>query len=145
MLDILFCILHNRLLSYSACVGSCGQWETNSPAILEVGPSPITSLAIGGSGILYAASGTTIAVIDADSTEIERSFEVEAKWENGRVQEAGHVTHLACAGLGLWVARADSTHLWVYHTETCTLIQAHESVKYTFRIKIVSEPLIIHN
>ena len=95
-----------------------GLWDTNNPQVLLIGSDPVSSLSQG-SGILYAATGRRIALVDCESVEIEKSFIIS----HTEIPETSRITHVARAGVGLWVAMSKSSLITLYHTETLAHIQ----------------------
>jgi len=101
-----------------------GSWD-NSPAIcLVLGSDPVTALAPIQQAML-ASVGREVMLLDAWTSNVLRSFTVAAEEQiNGSMisldcpAAPGHISHLAVAGVGLWVASSHTSTVALYHTES---------------------------
>ena len=76
----------------------------------------VTALVAGpAASVLYAAAGRRVTVLDPATCSVLKSFTVV---ETGAGEAGNTVSHLAVAGVGLWVALAGSPTVSLYHTES---------------------------
>ncbi|XP_075196438.1 rho guanine nucleotide exchange factor 10 isoform X4 [Anomaloglossus baeobatrachus] len=92
-----------------------GSWNTESPKLIKLGVLPVRSLLVM-EGTIWAASGGQIFVIGKESYNIEHQF--EAHQEEGMV-----ISHMAVAGVGIWIAFTSGSTLRLFHTETFQHLQ----------------------
>ncbi|XP_069583005.1 rho guanine nucleotide exchange factor 10 isoform X2 [Ranitomeya imitator] len=92
-----------------------GSWNTESPKLIKLGVLPVRSLLVM-DGTIWAASGGQIFIIGKESYNIEHQF--EAHQEEGMV-----ISHMAVAGVGIWIAFTSGSTLRLFHTETFQHLQ----------------------
>ncbi|XP_075718044.1 rho guanine nucleotide exchange factor 10 isoform X3 [Rhinoderma darwinii] len=92
-----------------------GSWNTESPNLIKLGVLPVRSLLVM-EGTIWAASGGQIFIIGKESYNIEHQF--EAHQEEGMV-----ISHMAVAGVGIWIAFTSGSTLRLFHTETFEHLQ----------------------
>ncbi|CAH2248535.1 rho guanine nucleotide exchange factor 10 isoform X1 [Pelobates cultripes] len=92
-----------------------GIWNVDSPKLLKFGVLPVRSLLVM-EGTIWAASGGQIFVIGTETHVIEHQF--DAHQEEGMV-----VSHMAVAGVGIWIAFTSGSNLRLFHTETFEHLQ----------------------
>ncbi|XP_040284470.1 rho guanine nucleotide exchange factor 10 isoform X1 [Bufo bufo] len=92
-----------------------GSWDTESPKLIKLGVLPVRSLLVM-EGTIWAASGGQIFIIGKESYNIEHQF--EAHQEEGMV-----ISHMAVAGVGIWIAFTSGSTLRLFHTETFEHLQ----------------------
>eukprot|EP00079_Xenopus_tropicalis_P036144 XP_017949915.1 PREDICTED: rho guanine nucleotide exchange factor 10 isoform X3 [Xenopus tropicalis] len=92
-----------------------GNWNTDQPKLIKLGVLPVRSLLIM-ERTIWAASGEQIFIIGQDSNAIEHQFEAHS--EEGMV-----ISHMAVAGVGIWIAFTTGSTLRLFHTETFEHLQ----------------------
>lgn len=92
-----------------------GSWNTESPKLIKLGVLPVRSLLVM-EGTIWASSGGQIFIIGMESYNIEHQF--EAHQEEGMV-----ISHMAVAGVGIWIAFTSGSTLRLFHTETFEHLQ----------------------
>ncbi|KAM9316968.1 rho guanine nucleotide exchange factor 10 [Gastrophryne carolinensis] len=92
-----------------------GSWNVDSPKLIKLGVLPVRSLLVM-EGSIWAACGGQIFIIGKETYEIEHQF--EAHQEEGMV-----VSHMAVAGVGIWIAFTSGSTLRLFHTETFEHLQ----------------------
>ncbi|XP_069830630.1 rho guanine nucleotide exchange factor 10 isoform X2 [Dendropsophus ebraccatus] len=92
-----------------------GSWNTDSPKLIKLGVLPVRSLLVM-EGTIWAASGGQVFIIGKESYNIEHQF--EAHQEEGMV-----ISHMAVAGVGIWIAFTAGSALRLFHTETFEHLQ----------------------
>ncbi|KAM4772475.1 LOW QUALITY PROTEIN: rho guanine nucleotide exchange factor 10 [Rhinophrynus dorsalis] len=92
-----------------------GAWNTDSPKLIKLGVLPVRSLLVMEETI-WAACGGQIFIIGTESHIIEHQF--DAHQEEGMV-----ISHMAVAGVGIWVAFTSGSTLRLFHTETFEHLQ----------------------
>ena len=107
-------------------------WDLISPQLIDLGSQdPVLSLLPmnGGPHLgLYAACGKRVWVIDVNTNETVRSFNVqprgvEATCSGPAPPTAMFVHQMAQSGVGLWLALRHSATICLYHTETFRHLQ----------------------
>ncbi|XP_032324248.1 rho guanine nucleotide exchange factor 10 isoform X8 [Camelus ferus] len=92
-----------------------GSWNSEPQKVLKLGVLPVRSLLMMEDS-LWAASGGQVFIISAGAQAVEG--QLEAHQEEGMV-----VSHLAVAGVGIWVAFTSGSTLRLFHTETLKHLQ----------------------
>ncbi|KAM4692986.1 rho guanine nucleotide exchange factor 10 isoform 2-T2 [Discoglossus pictus] len=92
-----------------------GTWNTNTPKLIKLGVLPVRSLLVM-EGTIWAASGEQIFIIGTETHTIEHQF--DAHHEEGMV-----ISHMAVAGVGIWIAFTSGSTLRLFHTETFEHLQ----------------------
>ncbi|OCT80592.1 rho guanine nucleotide exchange factor 10 isoform X1 [Xenopus laevis] len=92
-----------------------GNWNTDQPKLIKLGVLPVRSLLIM-ERTIWAASGGQIFIIGHDTNAIEHQFEAHS--EEGMV-----ISHMAVAGVGIWIAFTTGSTLRLFHTETFEHLQ----------------------
>ncbi|XP_056421659.1 rho guanine nucleotide exchange factor 10 isoform X2 [Hyla sarda] len=92
-----------------------GSWNTESPKLINLGVLPVRTLLVM-EGTIWAASGGQVFIIGIESYNIEHQF--EAHQEEGMV-----ISHMAVAGVGIWIAFTFGSALRLFHTETFEHLQ----------------------
>ncbi|MBN3310625.1 ARHGA factor, partial [Amia calva] len=92
-----------------------GCWNTDSPQVLKLGVLPVKSM-LAMDDAIWASSGGQVFIIGAKSHVIERRL--EAHQEEGMV-----ISHMAVAGVGIWIAFSSGSTLRLFHTETLEHLQ----------------------
>lgn len=92
-----------------------GAWNTEPQKVVKLGVLPVRSLLIMEETI-WAASGGQIFIINTETHTVESHF--EAHQEEGMV-----ISHMAVAGVGIWIAFTSGSTLRLFHTETLKHLQ----------------------
>ncbi|XP_069707645.1 rho guanine nucleotide exchange factor 10 isoform X3 [Phaenicophaeus curvirostris] len=92
-----------------------GSWNTEPQKIVKLGVLPVRSLLVMEETI-WAACGGQIFIISTVTHSIETHF--EAHQEEGMV-----ISHMAVAGVGIWIAFTSGSTLRLFHTETLKHLQ----------------------
>ncbi|XP_053316335.1 rho guanine nucleotide exchange factor 10 [Spea bombifrons] len=92
-----------------------GSWNVDTPKLIKLGVLPVRSLLVM-EGTIWAASGGQIFVINTETQAVEHQF--DAHQEEGMV-----VSHMAVAGVGIWIAFTTGSTLRLFHTETFEHLQ----------------------
>ncbi|XP_053566340.1 rho guanine nucleotide exchange factor 10 isoform X2 [Bombina bombina] len=92
-----------------------GMWNINAPKLIELAVLPVRSLLVM-EGTIWAASGGQIFIVGTETHSIEHQF--EAHQEEGMV-----ISHMAVAGVGIWIAFTSGSTLRLFHTETFEHLQ----------------------
>ncbi|NWX86829.1 ARHGA factor, partial [Nothoprocta pentlandii] len=92
-----------------------GAWSTEPQKIVKLGVLPVRSLLVM-EDTIWAACGGQIFLISTETHAIESQF--EAHQEEGMV-----VSHMAVAGVGIWIAFTSGSTLRLFHTETLKHLQ----------------------
>ncbi|XP_064912109.1 rho guanine nucleotide exchange factor 10 isoform X2 [Columba livia] len=92
-----------------------GTWNTEPQKIVKLGVLPVRSLLVMEETI-WAACGGQIFIISTVTHSIESHF--EAHQEEGMV-----ISHMAVAGVGVWIAFTSGSTLRLFHTETLKHLQ----------------------
>nr|XP_014352505.1 PREDICTED: rho guanine nucleotide exchange factor 10 isoform X1 [Latimeria chalumnae] len=92
-----------------------GSWNPESPKVIKLGVLPVKSLLIM-DDYLWAASGGQVSIISTKTHTVES--QLEAHQEEGMV-----ISHMAVAGVGIWIAFTSGSTLRLFHTETLQHLQ----------------------
>ncbi|XP_075454332.1 rho guanine nucleotide exchange factor 10 isoform X2 [Ascaphus truei] len=106
-------LVNGSLAIYTKAEG--GIWNSDTPSLVKLGVLPVRSLLVM-EGTIWAASGGQIFIIGTDTHTIEHQF--EAHNEEGMV-----ISHMAVAGVGIWIAFTSGSTLRLFHTETFEHLQ----------------------
>lgn len=89
-------------------------WNPESPRCISLGVEPIRTLLVLDESV-WASCGNSVTVIKI-STLTTQKFEVHP-------DPMVSVTHVACAGGGVWMAFSEGSSIRLFHTETLELLQ----------------------
>ncbi|XP_010831714.1 PREDICTED: rho guanine nucleotide exchange factor 10 [Bison bison bison] len=92
-----------------------GSWNSEPQTVIKLGVLPVRSLLLM-EDTLWAASGGQVFIISVETLAVEG--QLEAHQEEGMV-----VSHMAIAGVGIWVAFTSGSTLRLFHTETLKHLQ----------------------
>ncbi|XP_032998892.1 rho guanine nucleotide exchange factor 10 isoform X2 [Lacerta agilis] len=92
-----------------------GAWNSEPQKVVKLGVLPVRSLLVMEETI-WAASGGQIFIINTETHTVECHF--EAHQEEGMV-----ISHMAVAGVGIWIAFTSGSTLRLFHTETLKHLQ----------------------
>nr|XP_056712642.1 rho guanine nucleotide exchange factor 10 [Euleptes europaea] len=92
-----------------------GSWNSEPQKVVKLGVLPVRSLLVMEETI-WAASGGQIFIISTETHAVECHF--EAHQEEGMV-----ISHMAVAGVGIWIAFTSGSTLRLFHTETLKHLQ----------------------
>nr|XP_028578225.1 rho guanine nucleotide exchange factor 10 isoform X3 [Podarcis muralis]XP_028578226.1 rho guanine nucleotide exchange factor 10 isoform X3 [Podarcis muralis]XP_028578227.1 rho guanine nucleotide exchange factor 10 isoform X3 [Podarcis muralis] len=92
-----------------------GSWNSEPQKVVKLGVLPVRSLLVMEETI-WAASGGQIFIISTETHTVECHF--EAHQEEGMV-----ISHMAVAGVGIWIAFTSGSTLRLFHTETLKHLQ----------------------
>ncbi|XP_043398275.1 rho guanine nucleotide exchange factor 10 isoform X3 [Chelonia mydas] len=92
-----------------------GAWNSEPQKVVKLGVLPVRSLLMM-EDTIWAASGGQIFIISTETHTVERHF--EAHQEEGMV-----ISHMAVAGVGIWIAFTSGSTLRLFHTETLKHLQ----------------------
>ncbi|XP_035398860.1 rho guanine nucleotide exchange factor 10 isoform X5 [Cygnus atratus] len=92
-----------------------GTWNTEPQKTVKLGVLPVRSLLVM-EDTIWAACGGQIFIISTMTHSIESHF--EAHQEEGMV-----ISHMAVAGVGVWIAFTSGSTLRLFHTETLKHLQ----------------------
>ncbi|XP_062981167.1 rho guanine nucleotide exchange factor 10 isoform X2 [Elgaria multicarinata webbii] len=92
-----------------------GAWNSEPQKVVKLGVLPVRSLLVMEETI-WAASGGQIFIISTETHTVECHF--EAHQEEGMV-----ISHMAVAGVGIWIAFTSGSTLRLFHTETLKHLQ----------------------
>uniref|UniRef100_A0A8D0BL01 Rho guanine nucleotide exchange factor 10 n=1 Tax=Salvator merianae TaxID=96440 RepID=A0A8D0BL01_SALMN len=92
-----------------------GAWNSEPQKVVKLGVLPVRSLLVMEETI-WAASGGQIFIVSTENHTIECQF--EAHQEEGMV-----ISHMAVAGVGIWIAFTSGSTLRLFHTETLKHLQ----------------------
>uniref|UniRef100_A0A452E1T1 Rho guanine nucleotide exchange factor 10 n=1 Tax=Capra hircus TaxID=9925 RepID=A0A452E1T1_CAPHI len=92
-----------------------GSWNSEPQTVIKLGVLPVRSLLLM-EDTLWAASGGQVSIIGVETLAVEG--QLEAHQEEGMV-----VSHMAIAGVGIWVAFTSGSTLRLFHTETLKHLQ----------------------
>ncbi|XP_067877853.1 rho guanine nucleotide exchange factor 10 isoform X2 [Heterodontus francisci] len=87
-----------------------GSWNADSPKVLKLSDLPVKIILVM-EDTLWTASGGQIFIISTKRHTVEQQF--EAHQEEGMV-----ISHMAVAGVGVWIAFSSGSALRLFHTET---------------------------
>uniref|UniRef100_A0A4W3J895 Rho guanine nucleotide exchange factor 10 n=1 Tax=Callorhinchus milii TaxID=7868 RepID=A0A4W3J895_CALMI len=97
------------------CFFEDGTWKSESPKVLKLSDLPV-KIMLGMEESLWAASGGQVFIINTRTHTVEQQF--EAHQEEGMV-----ISHMAVAGVGVWIAFSSGSALRLFHTETLEHLQ----------------------
>ncbi|KAM4741361.1 rho guanine nucleotide exchange factor 10-like protein isoform 3-T3 [Anableps anableps] len=89
-------------------------WDPESPRCVSLGAEPIRTLLVLDE-FVWASCGNSVTVMKI-STLTTQKFEVHP-------DPMVSVTHMACAGGGVWMAFSEGSSIRLFHTETLELLQ----------------------
>ncbi|KAM7111538.1 rho guanine nucleotide exchange factor 10-like isoform 4-T4 [Molossus nigricans] len=92
-----------------------GTWDPEPQEVMKLGVLPVRSLLVA-EDTLWAASGGQVFIISVETYAVES--QLEAHQEEGMV-----VSHMAVAGVGIWIAFTSGSTLRLFHTETLKHLQ----------------------
>nr|XP_044986670.1 rho guanine nucleotide exchange factor 10 isoform X1 [Jaculus jaculus]XP_044986671.1 rho guanine nucleotide exchange factor 10 isoform X1 [Jaculus jaculus]XP_044986672.1 rho guanine nucleotide exchange factor 10 isoform X1 [Jaculus jaculus]XP_044986673.1 rho guanine nucleotide exchange factor 10 isoform X1 [Jaculus jaculus]XP_044986674.1 rho guanine nucleotide exchange factor 10 isoform X1 [Jaculus jaculus] len=92
-----------------------GSWNSEPQQVIKLGVLPVRSLLLV-DGSLWAASGGQVFVANLETHTIEN--QLEAHQDEGMV-----ISHMAVAGVGIWIAFTSGSTLRLFHTETLKHLQ----------------------
>ncbi|XP_010590175.1 rho guanine nucleotide exchange factor 10 isoform X1 [Loxodonta africana] len=92
-----------------------GSWNSEPQKVIKLGVLPVRSLLLM-EDTLWAASGGQVFIISIETHSIEN--QLEAHQEEGMV-----ISHMAVAGVGIWIAFTSGSTLRLFHTETLKHLQ----------------------
>ncbi|XP_007942626.1 rho guanine nucleotide exchange factor 10 [Orycteropus afer afer] len=92
-----------------------GSWNSEPQKVIKLGVLPVRSLLLM-EDMLWAASGGQVFIISVETHSIEN--QLEAHQEEGMV-----ISHMAVAGVGIWIAFTTGSTLRLFHTETLKHLQ----------------------
>lgn len=92
-----------------------GSWNSEPQQVIKLGVLPVKSLLLV-EGALWAASGGQVFMASLETHAIEN--QLEAHQEEGMI-----ISHMAVAGVGIWIAFTSGSTLRLFHTETLKHLQ----------------------
>ncbi|XP_036608651.1 rho guanine nucleotide exchange factor 10 isoform X3 [Trichosurus vulpecula] len=92
-----------------------GSWNSEPQKVVKLGVLPVRSLLMM-EDTIWAASGGQVFIISIETHSIENHL--EAHQEEGMV-----ISHMAVAGVGIWIAFTSGSTLRLFHTETLKHLQ----------------------
>ncbi|EGV97118.1 rho guanine nucleotide exchange factor 10 isoform X5 [Cricetulus griseus] len=92
-----------------------GSWNSEPQQVIKLGVLPVRSLLLV-EGALWAASGGQVFMASLETHTIEN--QLEAHQDEGMV-----ISHMAVAGVGIWIAFTSGSTLRLFHTETLKHLQ----------------------
>ncbi|KAL1772800.1 rho guanine nucleotide exchange factor 10 isoform X1 [Sigmodon hispidus] len=92
-----------------------GSWNSEPQQVIKLGVLPVRSLLLV-EGALWAASGGQVFMTSVETHTIEN--QLEAHQDEGMV-----ISHMAVAGVGIWIAFTSGSTLRLFHTETLKHLQ----------------------
>ncbi|XP_021489262.1 rho guanine nucleotide exchange factor 10 isoform X3 [Meriones unguiculatus] len=92
-----------------------GSWNSEPQQVIKLGVLPVRSLLLV-EGALWAASGGQVFMANLETHTIEN--QLEAHQDEGMV-----ISHMAVAGVGIWIAFTSGSTLRLFHTETLKHLQ----------------------
>ncbi|XP_072490468.1 rho guanine nucleotide exchange factor 10 isoform X4 [Notamacropus eugenii] len=92
-----------------------GSWNSEPQKVVKLGVLPVRSLLMM-EDTIWAASGGQVFIISVETHSIENHL--EAHQEEGMV-----ISHMAVAGVGIWIAFTSGSTLRLFHTETLKHLQ----------------------
>ncbi|XP_008584572.1 PREDICTED: rho guanine nucleotide exchange factor 10 [Galeopterus variegatus] len=106
-------LVNGTVVSYTRAED--GSWNTEPQKVIKLGILPVRSLLMM-EDTLWAASGGQVFIINVETYAVEK--QLEAHQEEGMV-----ISHMAVAGVGIWVAFTSGSTLRLFHTETLKHLQ----------------------
>ncbi|XP_051880795.1 rho guanine nucleotide exchange factor 10 [Pristis pectinata] len=113
-----FRCLYAGLVNGNICIytkAEDGLWNADSPKVLRLGDLPVKSILVMEDSI-WTASGGQVFIISTQTHTVQQQF--EAHQEEGMV-----ISHMAVAGVGVWIAFSSGSALRLFHTETLEHLQ----------------------
>ncbi|XP_059838010.1 rho guanine nucleotide exchange factor 10 isoform X7 [Hypanus sabinus] len=92
-----------------------GSWNTDSPKVLKLGDLPVKSILVM-EDTIWTASGGQVFIISSHTHTLQQQF--VAHQEEGML-----ISHMAVAGVGVWIAFSSGSALRLFHTETLQHLQ----------------------
>ncbi|XP_072107240.1 rho guanine nucleotide exchange factor 10 isoform X5 [Mobula birostris] len=92
-----------------------GSWNTDSPKVLRLGDLPVKSILVM-EDTIWTASGGQVFIISSHTHTLQQQF--VAHQEEGML-----ISHMAVAGVGVWIAFSSGSALRLFHTETLQHLQ----------------------
>ncbi|XP_069741305.1 rho guanine nucleotide exchange factor 10 isoform X2 [Narcine bancroftii] len=92
-----------------------GSWNADSPKVLRLGDFPIKTILVMDDTV-WTASGGRVFIISSQTHTVQQQF--DAHQEEGMV-----ISHMAVAGVGVWIAFSSGSALRLFHTETLEHLQ----------------------
>ncbi|XP_072354725.1 rho guanine nucleotide exchange factor 10 isoform X2 [Scyliorhinus torazame] len=92
-----------------------GSWNADSPKVLKLSDLPVKIILVM-EDTLWTASGGQIFIVSTKTHTVEQQF--EAHQEEGML-----ISHMAVAGVGVWIAFSSGSALRLFHTETLEHLQ----------------------
>ncbi|XP_029357606.1 rho guanine nucleotide exchange factor 10-like protein isoform X3 [Echeneis naucrates] len=111
----LFAGLRNGTVMVYGRNNSDDLWEPESCRCVSLGSEPVQTLLVLDDSV-WASCGNFVTVIDISSLTTQQKFEVHP-------EPMVSVTHMACAGGGVWMAFSEGSSIRLFHTETLELLQ----------------------
>uniref|UniRef100_A0A3P8WUE0 Rho guanine nucleotide exchange factor 10 like n=1 Tax=Cynoglossus semilaevis TaxID=244447 RepID=A0A3P8WUE0_CYNSE len=106
-------------------------WNSDSCQSVNLGSEPVRTLLVLDDS-LWASCGNTVTVVDMPSLRTQK-FEVHP-------DPTVSVTHMACAGGGVWMAFSEGSSIRLFHTETLELLQEiNISTRFCFLLYIAGQ------
>ncbi|XP_066295939.1 rho guanine nucleotide exchange factor 10-like isoform X5 [Branchiostoma lanceolatum] len=90
-----------------------GTWKVKEPKICQLDDKPVTSL-FPFENKIWCACGNKVHIIDAETEQIQTSFEVSSDVS---------AEHIVVSGVGVWVSLQNKSTIRLYHTETLEHLQ----------------------
>ncbi|XP_041043479.1 rho guanine nucleotide exchange factor 10 isoform X2 [Carcharodon carcharias] len=106
-------LVNGNIAIYTKAEG--GSWNANSPKLLKLSDLPVKIILVM-EDTLWTASGGQIFIISTKTHTVEQQF--EAHQEEGML-----ISHMAMAGVGVWIAFSSGSALRLFHTETLEHLQ----------------------
>ncbi|XP_069903340.1 rho guanine nucleotide exchange factor 10 isoform X2 [Oryctolagus cuniculus] len=106
-------LVNGTVASYAKAAD--GSWNCEPQHVIKLGVLPVRSLLVM-EDTLWAASGGQVFVIGLETHTVES--QLEAHQEEGMV-----ISHMAVAGVGIWIAFTTGSTLRLFHTETLKHLQ----------------------
>ncbi|XP_058515812.1 rho guanine nucleotide exchange factor 10 isoform X2 [Ochotona princeps] len=106
-------LVNGTVASYAKAID--GSWDCDPRHVVRLGVLPVRSLLVVEDAV-WAASGGQVFIISLDTHAVEG--QLEAHQEEGMV-----ISHMAVAGVGLWIAFTTGSTLRLFHTETLEHLQ----------------------
>ncbi|XP_029682382.1 rho guanine nucleotide exchange factor 10-like protein isoform X2 [Takifugu rubripes] len=110
----LFAALHNGTVMVYARSSGDSLWDAASPTRVCLGSEPVRALLVLDDSV-WASCGNSVTVMDISSFTTQ-GFEVHP-------EPVVSVSHMVCAGGGVWMAFSEGSSIRLFHTETLELLQ----------------------
>ncbi|TWW62743.1 Rho guanine nucleotide exchange factor 10-like protein [Takifugu flavidus] len=110
----LFAALHNGTVMVYARSNGDSLWDAASPTRVCLGSEPVRALLVLDDSV-WASCGNSVTVMDISSFTTQ-GFEVHP-------EPVVSVSHMVCAGGGVWMAFSEGSSIRLFHTETLELLQ----------------------